>query len=270
VHAFIAEFKKLACGMKFMATIKRGSFYGEVIYRHGLKGQEFFATDEPEITDETDEDAHNTTKKIEVAVGADAVPAMIDIFEPNKITLNTPAQILKLIEDTAGSSLAFDFESYFINTDDDTRHKFITRHFVSECKNYSFIEIFTDDGTLDHVEFLKCYGCGCFHEVKFYLAAPVQGNESQDDDTDKYFELADELDEIGDDICNTKDILERKIANGAPQTEIKSLEGYIDEREGEYRALHKRIYGVEEQADNKVYPIDIAIYHGGGDEVNTF
>lgn len=139
-HAFIAEFKKLTCGMKFMATIKRGSFYGEVIYRHGLKGQEFFATDD------------------------------------------------------------------------------------------------TPDGK----------------------------DELNDvDDTDNYFELADELDEIGGDICDTKEILERKIANGAPQTEIKLLEGYIDEREGEYRALHKRIYGVEEQADNKVYPIDIAIYHGG-------
>lgn len=261
-HAFIAEFKKLACGMKFMATIKRGSFHGEVIYRHGLKGQEFFATDEPEITDETDEGVHTMTEKIEVAIGADAVPAMIDIFEPNKITLNTGAQILKLIEDAAGSSFSFDYESYFINTDDDTRHKFITRHFVSECKNYSFIEIFTADGKLDHVEFLKHFLAG-YKEVKFYLAAPAQDNESQDDDTDKYFELADELDEIGGDICDTKDILERKIANGAPQTEIKSLEDYIDEREGEYRALHKRIYGVEPQADNKVYPIDIAIYHGG-------
>ena len=274
-HAFIAEFKKLACGMKFMATIKRGSFHGEVIYRHGLKGQEFFApvdTPDDTVNVEAQENLDNAqaelqttvtaTHKIEVAVGADAMPAMIDLFEPNKITLNTGAQILKLIEDAAGSSFSFDYESYFINTDDDTRHKFITRHFVSECKNYSFIEIFTDDGKLDHVEFLKHFLAG-YKEVKFYLAAPAQDNESQDDDTDKYFELADELDEIGGDISNTKDILERKIANGAPQTEIKSLEGYIDEREGEYRALHKRIYGVEEQADNKVYPIDIAIYHGG-------
>lgn len=132
-------------------------------------------TVEPEIIDETDEDAHNTTEKIEVAIGADAMPAMIDLFEPNKITLNTPAQILKLIEDAAGNSFSFDYESYFINTDDDTRHKFITRHFVSECKNYSFIEIFTDDGKLDCVEFLKHFLAG-YKEVKFYLAAPAQDN----------------------------------------------------------------------------------------------
>lgn len=115
------------------------------------------------------------TGKIEVAIGADAMPAMIDLFEPNKITLNTPAQILKLIEDAAGNSFSFDYESYFINTDDDTRHKFITRHFVSECKNYSFIEIFTDDGKLDCVEFLKHFLAG-YKEVKFYLAAPAQDN----------------------------------------------------------------------------------------------
>lgn len=42
-HNFIAEFKTLAGGMKFLATIKRGSFFGEELYRHGLKGQEFFA-----------------------------------------------------------------------------------------------------------------------------------------------------------------------------------------------------------------------------------
>lgn len=45
-HAFIDEFKTLAGDMKFIATIKRGSFYGEQIYRHGLKGQEFFAPDD--------------------------------------------------------------------------------------------------------------------------------------------------------------------------------------------------------------------------------
>ena len=37
-HNFIAEFKTLAGGMKFLATIKRGSFFGEELYRHGLKG----------------------------------------------------------------------------------------------------------------------------------------------------------------------------------------------------------------------------------------
>lgn len=88
-------------------------------------------------------------------------------------------------------------------------------------------------------------------EAEIEQATATSENESEDDDTDKYFELADELDEIGDDICNTKDILERKIANGAPQTEIKSLESYIDEREDEYRALHKRIYGVEPQVDKQ-------------------
>lgn len=45
-HAFIDEFKTLAGDMKFLATIKRGSFYGEQIYRHGLNGQEFFAPDD--------------------------------------------------------------------------------------------------------------------------------------------------------------------------------------------------------------------------------
>lgn len=44
-YAFIDEFKTLAGDMKFLATIKRGSFYGEEIYRHGLNGQEFFAPD---------------------------------------------------------------------------------------------------------------------------------------------------------------------------------------------------------------------------------
>lgn len=47
-HAFIEEFKTLAGDMKFLATIKRDNFYGEVIYRHGLNGQEYFA---PEIED---------------------------------------------------------------------------------------------------------------------------------------------------------------------------------------------------------------------------
>lgn len=45
-HAFIDEFKTLAGDMKFIATIKRGSFYGEQIYRHGLNGQEYFAPDD--------------------------------------------------------------------------------------------------------------------------------------------------------------------------------------------------------------------------------
>ncbi|MBR2734437.1 MAG: hypothetical protein IKD80_09405 [Selenomonadaceae bacterium] len=60
--------------------------------------------------------------------------------------------------------------------------------------------------------------------------------------------LSDELDEIGNDICDTKDILERKIAAGAPQSEIKELAEYIAEREGEYYELHKQIYGTEPES----------------------
>lgn len=60
--------------------------------------------------------------------------------------------------------------------------------------------------------------------------------------------LSDELDKIGNDICDTKDILERKIAAGAPQSEIKELAEYIAEREDEYYELHKQIYGTEPES----------------------
>ncbi|MBR1804812.1 MAG: hypothetical protein IJ774_00340, partial [Selenomonadaceae bacterium] len=63
-HAFIDEFKTLAGDMKFIATIKRGSFYGEEIYRHGLNGQEYFAPDdEAEVLNANWKDAQRQLDK---------------------------------------------------------------------------------------------------------------------------------------------------------------------------------------------------------------
>ena len=220
------------------------NIYGNVLgciddwkLEHGLKGQEFFAPDaEPELDeDEIAEKFYRETESTFREMKSAVAPArkfmrehIFDIYHFDYVLT---------IFNQRGELKAYPNKFHLVDTRFDIEVDRCELDYVIYFGNAELARYRTVENVNRAVDQLAI----AIANRRFEFTFP-------EDEPPEIAILSDELDEIGNDICDTKDILERKIAAGAPQSEIKELAEYIAEREGEYYELHKQIYGTEPES----------------------